>query len=259
MIVTQTQIDELLATLKTFREQIEGFKARVGELMATEMEAALAQAHKEYEARLKPVNEEASRLRNERAVLQMRLAQLAANQTIAGPEPAAARPDITTPEPVPTFEDKPAPLPPPPPDPRGERKRKLADYIYIFLPQEQEEAVMQVINAILVDEGKDIGDILEALAWGNIWSIRAGDESLEAHYARLNEWRAALEGRVTYWKTRVHSLESESRYALWEVKKQGEAQWQALLEDLVQKQTAENKRLAHEVAVLQQQLQANTA
>lgn len=258
MIVTQTRIDEILTTLKALREQIEVLKARVAELMATEMEAALAQAHEEYEARLKPFNEEASRLRNERAVLQMRLSQLAANPATVGPRPAES-PDIAAPEPVPTFENPEAPLPPPPPDPRGERKRKLADYIYIFLPQEQEEAVMQVINAILVDENKDIGDILEALAWGDIWSTRAGDESLEAQYARLNEWCVALEGRVTYWKTRVQSLESESRYDLWKVKKQGEAQWQALLEDLIQKQTTENERLAHEVTVLEQQLQANTA
>ncbi|MDX9954457.1 MAG: hypothetical protein RBT75_10195 [Anaerolineae bacterium] len=259
MIVTQTHIDELLATLKALRGHIEVLKARVAELMATEMEAALVQAYKEYEAQLKPFNEEASRLRNEQAVLQTRLAQLVANSTVAASDPTAARPDVTTPEPVPTFEDKPAPLPPPPPDPRGERKRKLADYILDFVSEEQEEVVMQVINAILVDESKDIGDILEALAWGDIWSIRAGDESLEVQFARLNEWRAALEGRVIFWKTRVQSLESESRYTLWEVKKQGEAQWQALLEDWVQKQAAENKRLAHEVAVLQRQLQANTA
>ncbi len=258
MIVTQTHIADLLATLKTFREQIEAFKARVAELLATEMEAALAQAHKEYEARLKPLNEEASRLKNERAVLQMRLAQLAATPVTAGLDETKSG-LVTTPDPVLPVEEKPAPPPPPPPDPRGERKRKLADYIYFFLPPEQEEVVMQVINAILADESKDIGDILETLAWGDIWGIRPEDESLEAQYTRLSDWRAALEGRVVYWKTRVHSLESESRYALWEVKRQGESQWQALLDDLAQKQAAENDRLAHEVTVLAQQLQANTA
>jgi hypothetical protein len=135
----------------------------------------------------------------------------------------------------------------------------LADHIYSCLNQEQEEVVMQVVNAILADESKDIGDMLEALAWGGIWKVRTDWESLEDQYSRLTEWRAALEVRLNYWRAEIHRLESESRYTLWEVKRQSEAQWQALLADLEQKQAAENALLAHEVAVLEQQLQANTA
>jgi chromosome segregation ATPase len=257
MIVAQSDVDKLLRTLKNLLEQIATLRERVTEL-ESEMKDELNQAKQEYDERLGPLNADAAQLINQKALLQARLAQMRTSPTTTATtnHTDTALPDVVLPEAVLPRSDTPTNPPDPPPvDPRLAQKRALADHIYYFLDSDQ-EPVMQVINAMLADDSRDMGHMLESLAWGEIWAIRADWESLEEQYNRLKGWQSALESRLAHWKAQVQRLESESRYSLWEIKSQGEEKWQVFLDELVQKQTAENARLTHEIAILEQELQA---
>lgn len=256
MVVTQPQINALLATMKKTLEQIATLRDRVTQL-AQEMAEELNKAQQEYDNRLRSLNAEARQWMSRKATTQMRLEQLQATQrmTEASVIEEPDVPGVTHPEPkLPNALEVPKAPEPPLVDPRVTRKRALADHIYYFLGEDQ-EVVMQHINALLVDEDADIGHMLELLAWGEIWKARPEWESLKDHHERLKGWQPMLEARLAHWKGEVQRLESESRYALWKIKSQGEAQWQAYLGDLVAKQQAENERLAHEVAILEAELQ----
>jgi len=219
------------------------------------MEDELDQAQQEYDARLAPLNAEAAQLTNRKVLLQARLAQLhtpSPTTEITNPVDSDL-PGVILPEPVLPPSDTPMPPPTPPADPRLAQKRTLADHIYYFLGNDQ-EAIMQIINAVLADDGKGMGHMLESLTWGEIWTIRADWESLAEQCNRLKGWQSELENRLSHWKAQVQRLESESRYSPREIKSQGEEKWQTFLDELVQKQTVENARLAHEVAILEQEL-----
>lgn len=246
MLVTQSQIDELLETLKTRLKQILSFREQV-----LVLEKALIEAENEYNQKLADINDEADRLESLKASLLSRLAPKkertpAIRDTFIG--------DVE--EPPQLVESFVTPISPlPQEDPKNQRKRALADHIELFLLDSERETTMQVINAVLADNDRDTGDMLEQLAWGDIWKARADWESLEEQYARLQEWHKALLERLGYWQNVLQSREKDSRYELQEMRSRGQESWFAFLDDLAQKQVAENAKLDHEVKVLEQQLQ----
>jgi hypothetical protein len=245
MAVTQDQIDDLLGTMEALWRQITPLRQR-----AVELEAGLTSVQRDYDHEVGQANIKADRLRARKASLQAALARK--------PPPPPTPPPPPPRRPPPVKEIKPgAILPPPPPeDPRDVRKRALADHIYYFLDSDQEE-VIQIIHAVLDDDQRDVGDMLELLPWGEIWKAHADWETLEDQYLRLDQWRSALENRVAYWQRVVRQLETDPRQGLLrEMKERSREDWLAFLKKLAGQQEEENERLARQVRVLEEQWQA---
>jgi hypothetical protein len=77
---------------------------------------------------------------------------------------------------------------------------------------------------------------------------------LEAQWQRLDEWRVALEQRLSYWKDEYKRLQDNP---VWEQRSElSEQAWQALLDDLLRTQEDENQRVANEVAEMEKEWQA---
>jgi hypothetical protein len=246
LATTERLITELLTSLETLLKQIEPMRKR-----AEEIATGLAQTQREYELKMSAANAEAERLE----ALKRSLAR--------SPQPVDPPPPIPPP---------PAPVPPPPIDvvdpgvirppepprenPRTARKRTLLDHIFYFSDAGQ-NTVIEQINSLLDDEQRDVGDILEMLAWGDIWRARADWETLEQQRQRLYGWHDALKQRLTYWEQEINSLERDDFYELWERRSElTEPQWQSFLDQLLQEQEAENQRLAREVAAIESGAQA---
>src|SRR6266700_2800392 len=237
MATTQMQIDNLLTALKALLEQIQPLRQRVAEV---------DQIQREYYQRMSKLDAEADRLNRLKISLMDRLAGIKPPLRETEPTPAESQP--TLPEEVINITPKLGTPPPPPPteSPRAARKRSLARHIYYFLDSQQ-GAVMQVINAVLVDDRRDVGDMLEALTWGDIWTVRADWETLENQYDRLNEWHQVLEERVDYWQREIRKQENDKRYRIWQkMQERSQEEWLDFLDDLARQAEAENAELAHE-------------
>ena len=253
MPVTQTHIEQLLQALKSILDQIAPLRQQ-----AADLETELAQVQLDYDQELGDLNAEAARLEALKILLRAHLAQREVAPIVQAPLP------VPDPTPPPVVADSPVvlgdtPLSPPPEDPRAARKRALADHIEYFLADSDREIVMQLINAVLIDDRRDIADMLESLAWGPIWMARADWETLEDHHSRLEGWRQALADRLTYWQNEVRRLKSDQRHGLLlERKSRTPEEWQAYLDQMALEQQAEIDNLTHEVAVLEQQWQAKT-
>ncbi|NEO33952.1 MAG: hypothetical protein F6K36_26760 [Symploca sp. SIO3C6] len=249
MSVTQTQIEQLLEALKTLLAQISSLRQQTDEI-----EKDLAQVQGEYDQKLGSLNAEADRLEALKTSLKNRLAQ---KKPAVAPEYIS---NSTTnkvelpPQILETQRDEP---PPPLENPRSKRKRDLADHIEYFIAESDREPIMQIINAVLANEQQDVGEMLELLSWGEIWTVRAEWETLEEQYARLKSWQEALSERLTYWQNTRHRLEKTPFHGLWQEKRsRSQEDWLAFLDNLAQQQAEGNTRLAHEVEVLEQQWQA---
>jgi hypothetical protein len=146
----------------------------------------------------------------------------------------------------------------PPEPPQRRRKRSLANHIYSFT---NEEAIMQQINAVVDDDRRDVGDILEIIPWGPIWTDRAKDwETLQDQLERLEAWRMILEQRMSHWQSQVQKIHLDSRFPLLEEKQsRSPAEWQAFLDELASKQLVENAALKTEVEQLEHKLKARSA
>ena len=255
MLISQAQIDELLLILKTLLDQIMPIRERLAQI-----EKELAQVQQEYDKIIGPHNSEADRLEALKHSLRARLARRKV-QTVVMPAISPV-PQATQPPAVVDLElspDEPPP-PPPPEDPWMARKRALADHIYYFLDPSQ-QIIMQTINAFLMDDDqRGLGEMLEVLVWGVIWSERADWESLQEQYERLEEWQQALDGRLAFWQAEELRLKNDSRMALWQ-ERQARTQeaWLAFLDKLAGRQQAENERLAKEIAILERAWQEQEA
>jgi hypothetical protein len=250
MAVSEVQIEVLLETLEMLLKQIQPLRVRVDEI-----EKGLAQTQREYEQRLSQANAEADRLEA------ARLSVLARLNREAAPPPAPLPPIIepTPPAPIVDLESEPGLLSPAPPpeSPRAKRKRTLLDYIFNFTDT---GPVIEKINALVDDDRRDMGEMLELLAWGEIWKARTNWETLDEQWQRLDQWRAALEQRVTYWTNEKKHLEDDQRYGLWDRKSElSENQWKDFLDELFRRQEADNARLSNEVAKLEERLRAQQA
>ena len=254
MPISQAQIDELLEQLKHLLAQITPIRQQ----MAT-LEKQLAQVQREYDKHLGEHNSEANRLEMLKHSLKARLAR---KPTPIMQEPTTqAVPEAIQPPEVVEIALSPDEPPPPPPaeEPGMVPKRALANHIYYFLDPSQ-SAIMQTINALLIDGARGIGEMLELLEWGEIWSARADWEPLEEQYQRLEGWQAALTERWAFWQAEEQRLKGDSRYALWrERDSRSSEEWLALLQGLTEQQKIENERLAQEVAILEQAWQQKQA
>lgn len=254
MIVTQKDIDALLAAVKGLVVEIQDARAQFAKAQE-EIESAnaeaLDQAKRDYDARLDKLNREADRLT-------LKIAHV--RRALASQTTHTYRPDVdldvlrVVPPPpvVDRGETAAVPPAPPPADPRRERKRAVADFLYYFMDQAQSEQ-MAVINAVLNNPDRGVGELLELLAWGDgsIWSARYPWESMEDQYARLMAWRGALERRRDAWLDRVERITSEQRYALWTIKTHDPAGWPAYLDGLAEDQARDNADRARLLAALE--------
>lgn len=255
MSITQTEIDKLLETLKTLLTQITQLRQQTDVI-----EKGLAEVQRDCEQKLSPLYKKTDDLEKVKRSLKYRLASQNQSTSKSLPPPTIEHKHEEDPkiEPPPDIiKDNSTKLPPPLTiDPRLERKRTLADHIEYFIADGDRHPIMEIINAVLADKQKDLGDMLELLSWGEIWTIRADWETPEDQYTRLKEWHQALPERLTYWQNNQNRLETSPFFGLWQEKRQRNSEdWQTFLTSLVKKQEQENARLTHEVTILEQQLQ----
>ena len=236
-----SRIEHVLRNLKALVEDITHRREKVESL-----QAELIEVQRDYNDKLGYLNAEAEKLESRRAFL---------SAQIAGRNPSApsAQPKSSGPaQPPPTGGAHFSESPPPPltEDPRAVRKRSLADHIYYFLESSQ-TPIMQEINAAIADDRQDVGDMLERLAWGEIWSARADWETLDDHLARVQGWNRALEDRLSYWQQIMRNVEDDPRHGLLEkMKESNREEWLAFLDSMARNQEMENARLARELGVL---------
>ena len=249
MSATEAQINRLLKQLEELHARGASTRREVNEL-----EQAVALTRSDYEQKLGQPNGEAERLRVLKASLEARLrgSRRSAPPTPA-PTPRVKPPPVTF---TPQVEERVAIAPPPPPKSfKRERKAALRDFIYYFSESEQASGIEQ-INAMLDDERRDIGDILELVEWGDIWKVRSDWETLDEQQQRLEGWQAALEERLAYWQ---HRLEQSNNpfHELWLKRKaMTRPAWLSFLDELARRQAQQNQELAGEVAALEQLWQA---
>jgi hypothetical protein len=72
----------------------------------------------------------------------------------------------------------------------------------------------------------------------------------------LGGWQAALIERLAYWQDTVANLQVQAKAGMLRVKVRGPEGWLAYLRDRAVEQQKENEGLRHEVAVLEQEWQA---
>lgn len=249
MATMQDHIDLVLATIQGLLEQIADLSKR-----AVAIEDGIAEAQQAYNEKLGLLNSKADELRKREAYLRY---ELKPKEPI---EPKATDPERVNQQEGTAQQTEPAretiaetSLQK---DPRDQRKRDLADYILDLIGDEQ-QVVMERVNAMVADRGRDVGDILEILPWGPIWRLRTDGETLEEQLERLNGWQSALEGRLAFWQGAVFRLESDDSYDLWqEMQTRSPEGWLIYLGELARSQEAENARSEHVVAMLEKELQA---
>jgi len=254
----QAQIDKLFNQLKTLLEQIAALRLGVEKL-----EKDLSFVQREYERMVGPYNIEADRLEALRATLRARLEEPQSlipsphQQVTQKEEQPSSAPILYSPV---SFLTAPETLPAPQPtdDPQSKRKRILADHIDYFVAPGDRETVMQVVNAVLEDERRDIGDMLELLSWGEIWTSCAAWETPSEQYERLQTWESTLKERLEHWKTRLAYLNDDPRRGLLrEMNSRKPPEWSAYLDELTENQKEYNKKLRNEIDILENELAKN--
>ncbi|MCP4676339.1 MAG: hypothetical protein GY854_12665 [Deltaproteobacteria bacterium] len=244
-----TKIQDILTRLETLLDEVGQLRQRY-----VNLEKNLHRAERDYDSIIGLLNAEADRLRACVRTLTARLAHRP--QTHIDPGPTL---DTTVPASPPTPDEVPAgddsyPLETAPcfePSLAAD-KRSLADHIEYFVQPADREWVMGVLNAVLVNDQKGVGEMLELVEWGDIWTARAEWESSEDQYRRLVEWRAALADRLEYWQSEFHRLENDPRYDLLvKMREKDRADWLRELEQLARDQEKENEILAQKVADLE--------
>jgi hypothetical protein len=247
MAVTQVQIDQLLGRIEVLHGELSIVRRQ-----ALALEEAYDVAKRDYELKLGGVNAEAARLEGLRDSLAARL------RGVSQPLPPRPEPPVVQPPPVFIGDTQPAKIVPPVPvkNPRTERKRVLLDYLYYFTDDAQMAHITR-FNAVLDDDQHDVGDLLEALEWGDIWRARYEWESLDAQHARLEGWRVALVAQLTHWKERL-SRQSEGQFSALRERREKltPEQWAAFLDNLAEVQREQNRTLAEKVTELEQRWRA---
>ncbi len=235
----QDTINQQLKQLRLKQEQVSALRLHVGEL-----EKLLATVKDDYERVLAPLNQEATRL--ERRIASLR----------AGLQKKPLAPAIRT-RPIPSVK---------PPITRQQQARApkrsaravckgvLADHIESMIEDAARDQVMPLINAVLADERRDLGDMLELMPWGSIWTNRTPWETAEEQSARLDLWAKELTARQTYWQKRLNRLESDPAHGLLAEKAENSAEaWQLFLASLADSQEQKNKRLQAEIDFLEEE------
>jgi hypothetical protein len=243
---TQDQIDMVLKVIKGLLEQIEPLSKH-----AMNIEAGLVEAQEAYNERLGTLNRKAEELKSRSSFLRY---ELRLKQGVDLPQLSTSEAQSRQPTSLfrPKIEEALASLQK---DPRDKRKRDLADYILDLISDDQ-QIIMERVNAMVADSHRSVGDMLEALPWGPIWMQRTDGETLNEQLERLEGWHRELEERLTFWQNEVRRLESDRSYCLWqEMQVSSEESWQVYLDELASAQEVENTQLEHAVAILEQELQ----
>ncbi len=251
MKTIESEIDNLFGRLKRLVNQVSRLRREV-----ETREKELDYVQREYDRVVGPFNEESDRLDSLKMFLRMRLAPSRDDTPSPDQPPNEVEAPRAPPETL--FDDgpgSPAPtLPPHPEDPRTKRKRTLADHIDLFVASEERETVMEVINAILGDDRRDTGDMLEVLSWGDIWTARPAWETPEQQLERLRDWESVVNERLAYWKTRSKELNKDLRHGLLkEMKSRKPTEWKVYLDQLARKQEDYNKKISREIDLLEKE------
>ncbi|MBM7845943.1 hypothetical protein [Herpetosiphon giganteus] len=246
-MTVQDQINAMFENLKHILEEIIAVRER-----AVQIEAGLFTVSREYATRLQTLNSIAVELNQRLEDLRIQLKPIvtppkAHNQTSTTASTVVNIPIASTQVPAQNLTA----------DLRDKRKRDLADYLEEIVSLEDHEMIMQQINACVVDDQQDIGNILELLTWGAIWLQRTPYETLDDQLSRLNTWQQALNDRLGFWKIKVRRLEKDSTYALWQDRQLLTTdQWEQFLDNLAVEQLTANQSLQKKIDVLQEQLKA---
>ena len=132
---------------------------------------------------------------------------------------------------------------------RDSRKRSVADHVLYFSAGE-DDAVVVLMNGLLMKPDHGPGEMLELIQWGEIWKSTPDYESEEEMFLRLEGWQLELEVRLEYWQTKVQQLRRE--HGLAELKQRSSAaEWHDHLAALAQEQGAENAQHQRNLEVLQ--------
>jgi len=244
MPATETEINVLLEKLEMLLSEVKALSAAIDRI-ATMLE----QAEREYELKLGDVMAEADRLDAEKHGLLSRLNRAEA----PGPMPPRAVEPVAPPALVEVASPA-IKLPPSlPENPTRKRKRALADFIFNF---NDSGPVIEKINALVDDDARDIGEMLELMEWGQIWKERTSWETFDEQRQRLEEWHIALEERRSFLTEKKNRLEENS---LWNRRSKSEEDWQSFLDEMLQQRKAENERAAREIEKLEQQWKSGLA
>jgi len=255
-MASQAHVDDVLTALEALVGEIAPLRTQ-----ADSLRREVALARKDYEQALRSLNDETERLTAKQNALRARLKSgesMTTTPTTAGARAAGASvPATAPPSTQPVVPAIPVAIPT---DSRAERKRALADFIISVVDSAQENVVRERLNIVLADTSRDIGDMLEDLSWGPIWSARSEWETLDEQATRLEAWRTSLTARRLHWQRELIELEREGRkYFLPERRQRSSPEWLAFLGDLATEQQKENVRLQHEVEVLERQLSGRRA
>jgi hypothetical protein len=164
------EIEQMLATLRSLLEEVTSLRQQ-----AIDLQANLDIITHDYDLKLGKLDIEASQLESRRKQL---MTLLAGRQQLLHPVPFKVVQDPPEGGSKASERDS-QPFRPPPESPRTKQKRAIADHIFLFVASDQESLVMREINTLLTDERKNVGDMLEILKWGAIWTSRASWETLE--------------------------------------------------------------------------------
>lgn len=241
---TQIEIEQILATLRSLLEEVTLLRQQV-----IDLQAKLDIITHDYDLKLGKLDIEVSQLESRRKQL---TALLAGRQQL--PRSVSSQDSLAEVTKVSVRDSR--PLIPLPESPRTQQKRVIADHIFLFVASDQESIVMREINALLTDERRNMGDMLEILKWGAIWTSRASWETLEKQYDRLHGWNLALQQRLADWHHEICQLKADWRYTFWEKKVSLSPEgWEGFLNDLARQQEKTIENLAHKVKVLEQECQ----
>ena len=230
-------------------DQLKALLERVGEARGavSDLEQRLSRIGRDYERVVAPFNEEADRLEAFIRALRFRLER----RTEPLPPPQSTA-DLSVTPPAPVLSGTDVVPPPPRVDASRTRKNDLADHIESFTGAY--ETVMPLINRILADGQRDLGDMLELLPWGDVWTRRTAWEDDASQTERLTRWHTALTERLQYWEERLEHLKSDSSFGLLCEQERDPGGWQIYLETIAARQETENRQKRSEIAVLEQEI-----
>jgi hypothetical protein len=238
------EIEEALAVIEQLLAQIEPTRQH-----CAVMSRNIEEAHRDYEEVVGPANQESIRLETAIAYTRRLLEGTSAGDRLAEPVPLDQPASwITSPpawDPVPAASDL--------QDIRAARKRSIADHVLYFAATESDPVVV-LMNSLLSKSEHGPGEMLEAIEWGDIWSVAPAWESEQDRLSRLKSWQEELEPRLGYWKARERQLTAD--YALASRKmKSTAAEWRAYLDGMAAAQKADNARRASELELLRAEWQ----
>jgi hypothetical protein len=234
---TLVRIEELLGKIAPLRQK------------AAATIQALDQTQSEYEEVVGPSDRESIRLEAAIAHARRLLAGAAVHRAVEAVEEDTEPGRPATVTPPRGWEASPEQIPET--DVQAVRKRSIADHVLYFAAGENDPVVV-LMNSMLTKPEQGAGEMLELIAWGDIWKAAADWESEAERLDRLRLWQRELESRLDYWNGQIHLLARDSRHALMVRKlKLTRARWRAYLSEIAREQELDNAQRGNELDVLE--------